>query len=131
MGGGCSVGGGSVAELAVAIVAPAPECAICFGGTSAGRSDADVVPVGTSNLTGAITSVISPAPECAICFGGAGINTAKADVVPGCAVDLGGGCSVGGGSVAESTDVVVSPAPESSYKTCGARMAVSSVNGFH
>ena len=103
----CSVGGGSVAELAHPIGAPAPECVVGFGGACLICAQADVVPCIASHLCGCIsfggtvnelTSVIplggcpnaelthvieSPTPKRSIRFGSAGMSLAGLDGVPG------------------------------------------------
>ena len=89
----CSVGGGSVAELAHPIGAPAPECVVGFGGACLICAQADVVPCIASHLCGRISLsrctvseltkfVESPTPKCSIRFSSAGMPLARLDGVP-------------------------------------------------
>ena len=88
---------GSVAELSGTVATPAPECAIGFGRARVSLSSADVVPCGSSDLSGArsvdvravaeLTPAISkhvaaPTPECEIEFQRAIMGTSTAYVFP-------------------------------------------------
>ena len=75
---------GPVAELTEAVVAPAPECVVGFGGARVLHSRADVVPgvagdlcwvcsVGGGSVAELSGTVATPAPECVVGFGGAGM----------------------------------------------------------
>ena len=77
---GVSAGGGSVAELAGTVIAPAPECVVGFDGARMVISGADVVPfvacdpswgisVGSSSVAELTVVVVAPAPECVVGFG--------------------------------------------------------------
>ena len=70
------------------------------------------VSVGGGSVAESTGKVVAPAPECVVGFGGAGVPSSCADVVPGVAGDLFWGGSSSGGSVAELSVVVDSPAPE-------------------
>ena len=100
----CSVGGGSVAELAGAVVAPTPECVVVFGGTCLVRPGADVVPCVASDLCGCVS------------FGGAVDELTS--VIP-----------LGRGPITELTHVIESPAPKCSISFSSARMPLTRFDG--
>ena len=123
-----SLGRSSVAELTVVVVAPAPQCVVGFCSACVRCPGADLVPRVASDLCwggalggGSVAElterVVAPAPECSVGFGCARATRgeptrAGADILPDRTRHLGWGVSTGGGSVAELTGTVVTPAPQ-------------------
>ena len=99
-----SLDGGSVAELTIAVVAPAPECVVGFGGACVIRPQADVVPCVASDLCGCVS------------FGGAVDELTS--VIP-----------LGRGPITELTHVIESPAPKCSIRFSSARMPLTRLYG--
>ena len=101
-----SLGGGSVSELAEAVVAPTPESVVGFGGTCLICAEADLFPCVASHLRRRISLsgpidelarviplsrctvaelaklVKSPTPKCSVRFSSAGMPLARLDGVP-------------------------------------------------
>ena len=99
-----SLDGGPVAELAGAVVAPAPECAIGFGSACLICPQADVVPCVASDLCG--------------CVSFSGAVDELTSVIP-----------LGRGPITELTHVIESPAPKCSIRFSSARMPLTRFDG--
>ena len=147
------MGGGSVTELAGAVVAPAPERVVGFGSTRMLPCAADVVPrvasdlcwacsVGGGSVAELARAVVAPAPERVVGFGGACLICPQADVVPCIASHLCGCISFGGAvdeltsviplsrcTVAELAKLVKSPTPKCSVCFSSAGMPLARLDG--
>jgi len=140
LGGNIFIGIGSISQLAIDIISPAPERALGFSGTgmipsgiylSPGIKSADLggsIFIAIGSISQLARGIISPAPERVIGFSGAGMIPSAIYLGPGIkSADLSGILFISSESISQLARGIISPAPERVIGFSGAGMIESGI----